>query len=191
MKAMKHLKLAAAGMLGLFLTAQASAQAPIGQPVFEGHSASFVRQDAPVPVIDPVAAPAYMPEQQDCFGSMQSFGSSMEFAMQSDIMGADAAHFMVTIPEKAKLFVNDNPTASKGETRNFVVNRLEQGQEYDFVFRAEMENAAGVVIETKETVRIKIGDSKTLNFTPAGSKTPWAKKPEEEKAAEAPAAAGK
>jgi|GEM_PF-5768880 len=166
MKSMKHWKLATAGLLGLILTANASAQSTIVRPVFEKASASYFLQDLAVPAVDPVIAPAQMNTfQQDCFGGMQSMGG-MEYAMQSDIVDSDAAHVTITVPENAKIFANGDPTASKGPVRHFVVRHLEPGQQYKFVFRAEMENAAGVKIEEKKELMLKLGDSHSFSLTP-------------------------
>lgn len=177
----KPIRMLALAGLGTTLFAQAClAQDPIVQPAPEtGWAPASVAPAYPVegqPIYGdpglPVSSGLMMaaPIQQSCISS----DGSADW-MNGTIMEPNTAYVTVTLPEKAKLFVNGDPTASTGPVRYFVVRRMDDGETFKFDFRAEMENAAGVKLEEKKQVLLKAGSSESFNLTP------WKKVPEEKK----------
>lgn len=79
---------------------------------------------------------------------------------------APPIHFTLNTPEKAKVFVNGDPTASEGAIRYYVVNHLEIGRTYKFEFAVEIENPAGVILQEKKTLTLSPGAREALSFKP-------------------------
>lgn len=154
-------------LAAIVAVATASAQAQIPGRTVPGQLTGF--QD---PVEHSHAAPGAMAPGAVVYGDWQGgapsggcpvcgHGGAVATGME-DIMQPGSAHVTVTIPEEAKLFVNDNPTAYKGTTRFFVVRCLEAGKQYRFRFRAEMETPAGVKVEFHRLVVLEAGKSENI-----------------------------
>lgn len=180
-------------LLALFLGSVGSvapAQQPAVQPQVEASQAVIAETSAlPMASQEPTPLPPLAQFQysgsQGFDGGEGCYGTPGTDWMSATVVDGSTAQITVTLPEKAKLFVNGDPTASTGPVRYFVVRRLEAGEVFKFVFRAEMENAAGVKLEEKKEVLLKGGSMEAFALHP------WQKVPEEKKEeGEAPAAEG-
>ena len=78
-------------------------------------------------------------------------------------VSSDSASIAVTLPEDAKVFVNDQPTTSTGSSRNYVSKGLAAGKTYAYKLRVEFENEGRKVVEHK-TLNLRAGDSHTVSF---------------------------
>lgn len=143
------------------------------------------------PMIDAGPAPGWIPYEGDPVPMGNCFGASPAVpdygpGSAEDVMDAGSAHVTVILPEAAKFFVNGDPTASTGETRYFVVKCMDNGKQYKFEFRAEMENAAKVKLEIKKTEMLSAGASITLYFGGGveACQGPWKKVPKDPKEGE-------
>ncbi len=67
------------------------------------------------------------------------------------------------MPADAKVFVNDRPTTSTGEDREFISHNLQSGASYSYKVRAEFVRDGKPVTEEK-TVRLTAGQSGAVNF---------------------------
>lgn len=72
----------------------------------------------------------------------------------------------VSVPEDAKVTVNNKPTVSEGKTRRFVIRALEPGKKYKFVVRAETVNVWGIAMEDTKTVSLTTGTREEMVLTP-------------------------
>ena len=78
-------------------------------------------------------------------------------------IGADAGYIVVNVPADAKVFVNDRPTTSTGEHRQYVSHGLTAGMRYEYQVRAEIIRDGKVVSETK-TVQLSAGSQADVAF---------------------------
>ena len=77
------------------------------------------------------------------------------------------AHFTVTVPIDAKLWVNDVETRQTGDRRRFhTPENLETGRTYEYTFRAQWTEGSQTVTRDR-TIRFKVGDDLSVDFTQA------------------------
>ena len=76
---------------------------------------------------------------------------------------ANEAEIFVSLPENAKVFVNDLPTTSTGVERHYVSRGLLGGRTYSYKLRVEFERDGKPVIEDK-LVRVQAGTAVQLAF---------------------------
>jgi uncharacterized protein (TIGR03000 family) len=76
----------------------------------------------------------------------------------------DEAEIFVSLPEDAKVFVNDRPTTSVGAERHYVSRGLMPGRSYSYKLRVEFERNGEPVVEDK-LVRLQAGQVTKLAFT--------------------------
>ncbi len=69
----------------------------------------------------------------------------------------------VKVPADAKVFVNDRPTTSVGEDREFISRDLAPGARYNYQVRAEFIRDGKPVTEEK-SVQLAAGENLSLNF---------------------------
>lgn len=96
------------------------------------------------------------------------------------VIESDSIYLTVSVPEKAILTVNGDPTISVGTTRYFVIKGLDLSREYKFEIVAETANAAGVAMEETKTVKVRPGSTEMVTLKPVKRKV--VKKPAEEDA---------
>jgi len=77
---------------------------------------------------------------------------------------ADSVRIRVTVPEGAKVFVNDTPTTSVGAYRSYVVQELSEDTDYIYFIRVEAEVDGRTVSQTK-AVEITSGKGTKLDFS--------------------------
>ncbi len=70
----------------------------------------------------------------------------------------------VKVPADAKVFVNDLPTPSRGENRQFFSRNLQSGLHYNYTVRVERVRDCMVISESK-TVQLTAGQSANLDFS--------------------------
>jgi len=75
-----------------------------------------------------------------------------------------SATLSVKVPAEAKVFVNDRPTMSTGEQREFVSRNLQAGARYNYDVRVEFIRNGEPVIENK-SVQVTAGQTANLDFT--------------------------
>lgn len=85
--------------------------------------------------------------------------SSLVSSSRSD----DSVKLNVTVPESAKVYVNDRLTTSTGEVRQFVSRGLEAGKSYRFEIRAELNDNGKVVTDTQSVV-VTAGAQENVRF---------------------------
>jgi uncharacterized protein (TIGR03000 family) len=92
--------------------------------------------------------------------------------------GTDAAslrratngYLTVTVPQDAKVYVNDYLTKSTGTERTYVSGGLQAGRTYKYEIRAEMEQNGKTVTE-KKTIELRAGRTEELAFSLPSSDT--------------------
>ena len=82
---------------------------------------------------------------------------------QAPSASASEAEIFVTLPENAKVFVNDLPTSSTGAERHYVSRGLLGGRTYSYKLRVEFERDGQPVVEDK-LVRVQAGTAVQLAF---------------------------
>jgi uncharacterized protein (TIGR03000 family) len=82
---------------------------------------------------------------------------------ESKTTALDQARLIVTLPANAKLYVDDQLTKATSERRVFNSPRLEPGQTYYYILRAEMTGAGKTQSETKR-VLLHAGDVIETSF---------------------------
>jgi uncharacterized protein (TIGR03000 family) len=70
----------------------------------------------------------------------------------------------VKVPAEAKVFVNDRPTMSTGEQREYVSRNLQAGARYNYDVRVEYIRNGQPVTENK-SVQVGAGQTASLDFT--------------------------
>lgn len=76
----------------------------------------------------------------------------------------DSSMLTVAVPTEARIFVNDKPTKTPGEVRQFVSRNLTPGYRYTYRVRAEWEQDGQLVSRVK-TVDLRAGNAARLDFT--------------------------
>jgi uncharacterized protein (TIGR03000 family) len=84
-------------------------------------------------------------------------------ALVSSSRSDDTVKLNVSVPESAKVYVNDRLTSSTGEVRQFVSRGLEAGKSYRFEIRAEMNENGKVVTDTQNVV-VTAGSQQNVRF---------------------------
>ncbi len=84
-------------------------------------------------------------------------------ALVSNSRSDDSVKLNVSVPESAKVYVNDRLTTSTGETRQFVSRGLESGRSYRFEIRAEMDDNGKIVTDTQSVV-VTAGSQENVRF---------------------------
>jgi uncharacterized protein (TIGR03000 family) len=113
------------------------------------------------------------------YGSSGSYGGTMQMAEPpvdgAPVDGAPAegattepppppeASIRVKVPADALVFVNDRPTTSTGEDRNYVSRGLATGRTYAYKLRIEYAVDGEPIVENK-LVRLQAGDAVELSF---------------------------
>jgi uncharacterized protein (TIGR03000 family) len=69
----------------------------------------------------------------------------------------------ISVPEDARVIINDRPTTTEGGERTYVVRGAQAGTSYTFVVRAEFDRDGRTSTETKEIV-LRAGQSSALAF---------------------------
>jgi uncharacterized protein (TIGR03000 family) len=93
-----------------------------------------------------------------CYGvSLGSFGTAVVDA------GAPAT-IVVTLPEDAKLLIDESPTTSTSGNRVFVSPSLPAGQEYHYTLKAEVVRD-GKPVSVEQTVAVKAGEETRVTLT--------------------------
>jgi uncharacterized protein (TIGR03000 family) len=75
----------------------------------------------------------------------------------------NSALLSVKVPGDAKVFVNDRPTSSTGEDREYISRDLQPGARYSYKVRAEFTRDGKAVSEEK-IVQLTAGQNSALNF---------------------------
>jgi uncharacterized protein (TIGR03000 family) len=99
-------------------------------------------------------------------GSMALFVLALaitSLAAQTSDVPADAALLKVKLPEKAKLFIGDQPTATSGKDRTFRSPTLEAGKKYTYVLKAIWEEGGKTVTE-EQTIEVERGKLASVVF---------------------------
>jgi len=84
-------------------------------------------------------------------------------ALVSSSRSDDSVKLNVSVPESAKVYVNDRLTTSTGEVRQFVSRGLEAGKSYRFEIRAELDNNGKIVTDTQSVV-VTAGSQENVRF---------------------------
>ena len=84
-------------------------------------------------------------------------------ALVSNSRADDSVKLNVSVPESAKLYVNDRLTTSTGEVRQFVSRGLEAGKSYRFDVRAELDDNGTIVTDTQSIV-VTAGAQENVRF---------------------------
>ena len=71
--------------------------------------------------------------------------------------------FTLTVPIDAKVFINNQPTTSRGVERNYVSRGILPGNAYDFRIRVEVMRD-GKTMSSQHTLRLVAGDHRQLAF---------------------------
>jgi uncharacterized protein (TIGR03000 family) len=87
---------------------------------------------------------------------------------QEPSASATEAAIFVSLPEDAKVFVNDRPTTSVGAERHYISRGLDRGRSYSYQLRVEFQRDGQPVVEDK-LVRLQAGQAVKLAF---GSEQP-------------------
>jgi len=85
-------------------------------------------------------------------------------ATRNDLVPADGALLIVSVPAEAKVFVNGDRTSSSGEVRRFLSRGLETGRRYEFVVKMAVDRDGTTAEETK-VVRLTAGEQSSLAFS--------------------------
>lgn len=73
------------------------------------------------------------------------------------------AKLIVSLPETAKLFINDVPTVSTSDTRTFVSPELTAGKDYYYTLKAEIVRDGQPVVVTRD-VAVRAGETVRASF---------------------------
>jgi len=76
---------------------------------------------------------------------------------------ADRSLITVSVPAKAKIFVNGKATLTPGELRVFAANHLTPGASYTYRIRAELERDGRTLTQVK-VVQIHAGEGRQIQF---------------------------
>lgn len=76
---------------------------------------------------------------------------------------ANSGLLKIYVPIDAKVFVNDHETTTDGSVRSFISYGLSQGNEYDYVVRAEVIRNGQKYVETK-LVTLQAGQNQAVAF---------------------------
>jgi len=100
-------------------------------------------------------------------GSSGSYGTPV-YSDPDAVAEPDAAtttgntSIKVSLPESAKVFVNDAPTTSTGSERNYVSRGLRSGMTYSYSIRVEYERDGKTVTESEQ---VKLGPGQTVSLS--------------------------
>ena len=75
-----------------------------------------------------------------------------------------SATLKVSVPEKASIYVNGNPTSSIGSQRVFVSKPLKSREAVRFEIRAVLDDDEGRSADETRIVTVRPGRSKTISF---------------------------
>ena len=107
-------------------------------------------------------------------GSSGSYGTPV-YREQDAVAEPDAVNsttsnssIKVTLPENAKVYVNDSLTTSTGAERSYVSRGLRQGMTYSYKIRVEYEKDGQTVSEDQQ-VKLNAGETVSLGFGQAES----------------------
>ncbi len=89
-------------------------------------------------------------------------------ALVSNSRSDDSVKLNVSVPESAKVYVNDRLTTSTGEVRQFVSRGLESGRSYRFEIRAEMIDNGNIVTDTQSVI-VTAGAQENVRFAMASA----------------------
>lgn len=96
---------------------------------------------------------------------------------------SDAAMLTVSVPQNAKVTVNEHPTTSDGSVRQFMSQGLKQGYVYTYVVKV-IYDAEGEEKSDSKEVKLRAGETKEVVFEVADEKSDDAEATEPEAAVE-------
>lgn len=88
---------------------------------------------------------------------------SVNFTMK-EAVPANSGIVTINVPNDAVVFVNDVRTTATGSSRSFVSFGLTEGNEYDYVIRAEVTRNGQKHVET-QVVTLKAGEQDSISFS--------------------------
>ena len=105
-----------------------------------------------------------------CNGGNQGmvFESAMSQTSEADMLldepdnPAEIFNLTVVVQDKAIVLVNDEPTATTGTVRNYIVRGLKPGKSYKYKVEGLLKNAAGAEYYAKEEFNFKAGETKQV-----------------------------
>ena len=103
-----------------------------------------------------VPAPAY-------YGTSTTSPTTASGLVSNSRAVDDSVKLNVSVPESAKVYVNDRLTTSTGEVRQFVSRGLEAGRSYRFEVRAELNDNGKIVTDTQSIV-VRAGAQENVRF---------------------------
>ena len=104
------------------------------------------------------------PEYSSSAPGASTFEQTANKLASSPTIQANEVHLTINLPEKAKVFVNGNPTTTTGSKRHFVSLDLNPNDAYRFEVKAVLTNADGSEVVQNKTVVIASGNGEELNF---------------------------
>lgn len=99
-------------------------------------------------------------------GSYASYSTTapVEHSTSKPTVTTGVATIKVTVPEGAKVVVNDSPTTSKGTERSYVSRGLQAGKSYTYNFQVTYAGADGKSVTEDRVVKLRAGDVVPLSF---------------------------
>jgi uncharacterized protein (TIGR03000 family) len=107
-------------------------------------------------------------------GSHGSYGTPVyresDAVAQPDAVNSTTSNssIKVTLPENAKVYVNDAPTTSTGTERSYLSRGLRRGMTYTYEIRVEYEQD-GQTVSEDQLVKLSAGETVSLSFGQAES----------------------
>ena len=87
----------------------------------------------------------------------------MEFATPAPLVLA--AHFQLTVPENAEVFVDGVKTVETGTVREFATPKLNPGSRYTYKMTVRYVNAQGKLVEDSRDINFQANDWFGIDFT--------------------------
>lgn len=110
------------------------------------------------------ASGAYFGSPDVYYGASKTAAPSSVLLASSSQLQGDSVSLTVAVPSDAKIFVNGNPTTSKGAVRQFVSKGLIPGKDYRFQLRAELEAADGTTLTEEKELVVTAGGVEHVQF---------------------------
>lgn len=89
----------------------------------------------------------------------------------NNVVKTGEAHLEVSLPEDAKVYVNDKPTSTPGDVRRYISRNLKPGTTYTYEVRAEVERE-GELYQQTQVVELEAGLEKSIAFDFSASEIP-------------------
>lgn len=106
------------------------------------------------------------------YGVSNQSTSTVGSLVSNSAVQDDSVMITVAVPTSAKVYVNNNPTTSKGAVRQYVSRGLVNGKSYKFDIRAEVVGADGKIAAETKSVKVTAGQREAIEFAIAGKKVP-------------------